>query len=107
MPNKIMVFSTVPSEEVATAIARAVVQEELAACVNILPGITSVYRWQGAVDTSSEFLLIFKTRGALFEALRARIVALHPYEVPEVVAVPITAGHTPYLEWIDESTEEH
>ncbi len=106
MPNKILVFSTAPSAEAAYTIARAVVQEELAACVNVLPGITSIYRWQGAVESSSEFLLIFKTRGALFEALRARVVSLHPYDVPEVIAMPVTAGHTPYLEWIDQSTQE-
>src|SRR5690606_13377760 len=93
MTGKIMVFSTVPSQEVASLIAKTVVQEELAACVTIIPGITSIYRWQGEMESASEFLLMMKTRGTLFEALRARIVLLHPYDVPEVVATPITAGH--------------
>ena len=107
MTGKIMVFSTVPSQEIASLIAKTVVQEELAACVTIIPGITSIYRWQGEMESASELLLMMKTRGTLFEALRARIVLLHPYDVPEVVATPITAGHVPYLDWIDRSTAEH
>ncbi len=104
MSNKILVFSSVPSQEVASRIANALVREELAACVTVLPGVTSVYRWQGEVESASEQLLLIKTKETLFEKLRARIVALHPYEVPEVIAAPITAGHAPYLEWIDKST---
>lgn len=104
MSNKILVFSAVPSQEVASRIANALVQEELAACVTVLAGVTSVYRWRGEVESASEQLLLIKTNGTLFEKLRARIVALHPYEVPEVIATPITAGHAPYLEWIDQST---
>lgn len=104
MPNKILVYCAVPSQEVASTIAQTVVREELAACVTVVPGLTSVYRWQGAVESASELLLLIKTREALFEKLRTRILSLHPYEVPEVIATPITQGHAPYLEWIDRST---
>ncbi|MCC6265748.1 MAG: divalent-cation tolerance protein CutA [Bryobacterales bacterium] len=105
MSNKILVYCAVPSLEIATMIAQTVVHEELAACVNVLPGLTSVYRWQGAVETANELLLLIKTREALFEALRARIVSLHPYEVPEIIATRISEGHAPYLEWIGHSTQ--
>ncbi len=104
MSNKILVYCSVPSQEIASTIAQTVVQEELAACVTVLPGLTSVYRWQGAVESASELLLLIKTREALFEALRARIVSLHPYDVPEVIATRISEGHAPFLEWIDHST---
>jgi periplasmic divalent cation tolerance protein len=72
--------------------------------VNIVGGISSIYTWKGELCREEECLLIIKTRLELFEPLRERIVALHPYEVPEIVAIPIVAGHVPYLDWIDEST---
>ena len=87
----------------ASAIARALVEERLAACCNLLPGITSVYRWQGAVREDEEVLLICKTRGDGFDRLVARVRELHSYEVPEIIRTDITAGSPPYLSWIEES----
>ena len=84
----------------ATRLAEALVGEELAACVNVLPELTSTYRWQGRVEHDREQLCLMKTTRGGFERLRARVVELHPYELPEVVAVPIVAGHAPYLQWI-------
>ena len=95
------VLMTAPSAEVAADIARALVGEGLAACENIVPGVRSIYRWQGEVCDDTEVLCVIKTRADRFEALRARAVALHPYEVPEIIAVPLVAGHAPYLAWID------
>ncbi len=98
------VFCTVPDQETARRIAQTVVHEGLAACVNLLPGITSVYRWQGQVEESSELLLIIKTRQERYPALEARIRALHPYQVPEIIAHEIVAGSKSYLDWIAENT---
>jgi periplasmic divalent cation tolerance protein len=95
------VLMTAPSAEVAAAIARALVGEGLAACVNLVPGVRSIYRWQGEVCDDAEVLCVIKTRADRFDALRARIVALHPYEVAEVIALPIVAGNEAYLAWID------
>jgi periplasmic divalent cation tolerance protein len=95
------VLMTAPSAEVAANIARALVGEGLAACVNIVPGVRSIYCWKGDVCDDSEVLCVIKTCAERFEALRARIVALHPYEVAEIIALPITAGSAPYLAWID------
>ncbi len=106
MSNKILVFCSAPSLENATSLAQTVVEEKLAACVNILPGVTSIYRWEGAVESSTEVLLLIKTREELFELLRARIVEQHPYELPEVIAVSISNGHAEYLKWIGSSTDE-
>jgi len=98
------VFCTVPDLETARRIAHTVVHEGLAACVNLLPGLTSVYRWQGQVEESSELLLIIKTRQERFEALEERIQALHPYQVPEIIALAIKRGSVSYLDWISENT---
>ena len=100
----VLVLVTAPSAEKAAELARTLVEEELAACGNIVPGLRSIYRWEGQVQDEPEVLLILKTRGELFEQLRERVVALHPYQVPEVIALPIQAGHAPYLEWIRTST---
>ncbi|GIW26957.1 MAG: divalent-cation tolerance protein CutA [Meiothermus sp.] len=97
------VFCTVPDLETARRIAHTVVHEELAACVNVLPGLTSVYRWQGQVEESSELLLIIKTRQERYPALETRIKALHPYQVPEIIAHEIETGSQSYLEWIGQS----
>jgi periplasmic divalent cation tolerance protein len=84
----------------AERIALALVDERLAACVNRVPGVSSTYRWQGQVCTDREELLIIKSTAAQFDALRARIVALHGYSVPEIIALPVGAGHEPYLAWV-------
>ena len=87
----------------ATTIARALVEERLAACCTLLPGITSVYRWQGAVREDEEVLLFCKTRHDLFESLAVRVRELHSYEVPEIICTDLAHGSRPYLQWIEES----
>ncbi|MCI0571510.1 MAG: divalent-cation tolerance protein CutA [Myxococcaceae bacterium] len=104
MTDALLVLVTAPSAEKGAELARVLVEEELAACGNVLPGLRSIYRWRGRVHDEAEALLLLKTRASLFESLRARVVSLHPYEVPEVVAVPLVAGHAPYLAWIADST---
>jgi periplasmic divalent cation tolerance protein len=101
----VVVFVTAPSAEVAAAIAQAVVGERLAACVNIVPGLRSIYAWQGKLCDDAEVLCIVKTRRALFPALRDRVAALHPYEVPEIIALPIADGSAPYLAWLQHETK--
>jgi periplasmic divalent cation tolerance protein len=103
MQGHLVVLCTVGKAEQAEAIARALVEERLAACVNVVPTVVSIYRWKGAVERDEERLLVIKTRAERFEALRQAIVARHPYEVPEIVALPLVAGHAPYLAWLDES----
>ena len=95
---------TCPDAGTARRIADALVAERLAACVNVLPGVTSVYRWQGKVESAAETLLLAKSTDERLEALTARIVALHPYELPEVVAVDIAGGLPGYLAWIADET---
>jgi periplasmic divalent cation tolerance protein len=101
----LFVSITTTSSEEAERIAEALVQERLAACVNIIPAITSIYRWQGEVHRDSEVLLIAKSRPGLFDPLVARVKELHSYEIPEIIALPITAGSKAYLKWIDESVQ--
>jgi periplasmic divalent cation tolerance protein len=96
----IVVFSTFPSEDKAADIARTLVSEGLAACANLVPPVRSIYRWQGELCDERETLAIIKTTREQFDALRDRLVALHPYEVPEVIALPVEAGHAPYLDWV-------
>src|SRR3569623_2571296 len=96
----IVVFSTFPSEDKAADIARTLVSEGLAACANLVPPVRAIYRWQGQLCDERETLAILKTTRERFEALRERLVALHPYEVPEVIAVPVAGGHAPYLAWV-------
>jgi periplasmic divalent cation tolerance protein len=99
----LVVLTTVARVEDAESIARELVERRLAACVNILPPVTSVYRWQGEVTREAEHLLLVKTHADRFEALRARLLEIHPYETPEVVALPVVAGHGAYLQWIADS----
>ncbi len=103
MGEHVVAITTAPSAEKAAEIARALVGERLAACVNLVPGVTSIYRWQGAVHEDAETVCVIKTRRDLVDRLRARLVALHPYEVPELVVLDVVDGHAPYLAWIDES----
>jgi periplasmic divalent cation tolerance protein len=88
----------------AAAIARALVGEKLAACVTIVPGVASIYRWEGRVEEAREVLLVIKSRGALSKKLVARVRALHSYQVPEVVTLPVSAGNPDYLRWVRQST---
>lgn len=101
----IVLMISVPDIEVGRQIAHALVEEHLAACVNILPPMQAVYRWKGQVKSEQEHMLVIKTRRVLFEpALRNRIEELHPYQIPEIVALPITAGSRAYLNWLLDST---
>ncbi len=100
-----IVLCTVPDEATARQIASALVAERLAACVNIVPGITSVYRWKGAIETATELLLIIKTTAAAYLRLQDRILGLHPYELPEIIAVSLDQGLPEYLAWIKTSLE--
>ena len=101
----LVVLCTVPDAAVAERIATALVEERLAACVNLVPGATSIYRWEGKLQRDAELLLVIKTAAERLAALTARVQALHPYEVPEIIALPITMGARPYLDWITESTK--
>ncbi len=96
---------TVPTEELGTRIARALVNEKLAACVNIIQGVRSIYSWQGQVCDDPELLLVVKTRAALVGALSERVKQLHAYELPETIALPVTGGSAAYLRWVEECTE--
>jgi len=101
--SHIVVFVTVGNREEASQLARVLVEERLAACVNLLPGMASTYWWRGQIEQADEILLVMKTRQDLLELLTARVWALHSYTVPEVIAVPIIGGNPDYLAWIDES----
>jgi periplasmic divalent cation tolerance protein len=96
----LLIITNCPDEEVANAIALALVEEKLAACVNLLPRVQSVYRWQGTVESASEIPLLIKTTATCYAALESRICELHPYEVPEIIAVPISRGLPAYLNWL-------
>lgn len=102
MSERVVALSTVAKAEDAERIARALVERRLAACVNVLPGVASFYRWKGEVCRDDELLLVIKTRAERLAALREALVALHPYELPELVALPVESGHPPYLAWLDE-----
>jgi len=95
-----IVLCTVPDQETGEQIAGVLVSERLAACVNIIPGLTSVYRWEGAVERSQEALLLIKSGEDSWLPVQERIRELHPYELPEIIAVPIQTGQTDYLQWI-------
>jgi periplasmic divalent cation tolerance protein len=95
-----VILMTVPSVEVATELVRKLVDERLAACGNVIPGLTSIYRWHGAVQTDSEVLVILKATTDSVPALLVRAPELHPYDVPEILVLPVTEGYRPYLEWV-------
>ncbi|HJP37510.1 MAG: divalent-cation tolerance protein CutA [Gammaproteobacteria bacterium] len=99
----ILVLCTCPSQQEADAVATALLGERLAACVNQLPGIRSLYRWKGRITRDDEVLLLIKTSADLFASLEKMIKTLHPYTVPEIIAVPVIAGSAEYLGWIEES----
>ena len=101
MTGKLMVTVACPDAEHARRIATALVEERLAACVQIVPGIESVYRWKGAIETANETLLLIKTAQSKWDGLLAAVQRLHPYEVPEILAVPVERGLESYLDWMD------
>ena len=96
----IVVLVTAPDAEIAARIARTLVEEKLAACGNVVPQIRSIYRWEGKVEDAAEALLVLKTSRARFKEIVDRVKAIHPYDVPEVIALPIAAGYDAYLDWV-------
>jgi periplasmic divalent cation tolerance protein len=100
----LVVLVTCPPDK-AQAIAGALVEERVAACVNVVPSLSSVYRWKGAVHNDAEALLLVKTSKDRFEALKQAVLRHHPYELPEVIAIQVDRGHAPYLEWVIESSQ--
>ncbi|HDZ61543.1 MAG TPA: divalent-cation tolerance protein CutA [Nitrospirae bacterium] len=104
MNSNIIVFITAPNEAEAEKIAKTLVEERLAACVNITKDIRSIYRWQGKIEDDREIFMIVKTRKDLFEALSTRVKEIHSYDVPEIIALPIVEGSKEYMQWIKDST---
>lgn len=102
--DTMLVLTNCPDEEAANAIALAVVEARLAACVNILPRVQSIYRWQGRIESATEIPLLIKSTAASYPALEQAIRTLHSYEIPEIVALPIAAGLPAYLNWVAEET---
>jgi periplasmic divalent cation tolerance protein len=100
----LLVLTNCPDEETANSIALAVVEAQLAACVNILPRVQSIYRWQGVVESATEIPLFIKSTAANYPALEKLIAGLHPYETPEIIALPITQGLPAYLNWVAAET---
>ena len=96
----VFVYMTAGSREEAGRIARTLVQERLAACVNLLPGMQSIYRWNGAIEEADEIVMIAKTRADRFDALADRVRSLHSYDVPCIVELPLGRGNAPYLDWL-------
>jgi len=103
MSEHVVALSTVATAEDAERIAHVLVERRLAACVNVVAGVTSVYRWKGAVTRDGELLLVMKTRRDAVDELRAALLSLHPYELPERLVLSIESGHAPYLAWIDDN----
>lgn len=99
-----VVLCTCPDVETAQALARQLVESSLVACVNVVPGLRSIYRWNGSVQEDAEVLMILKTTGDRLEVARERLVQLHPYDVPEFVALAVSNGHDSYLQWVVDST---
>jgi periplasmic divalent cation tolerance protein len=106
MTDKIVVLSTCANEADACRVARALVEARVAACVNVMPGLQSFYHWQGALETSNEVLLLIKTSRDLFAQLKLELEKIHPYEVPEILALPIVEGADNYLNWMSANLRE-
>ena len=106
MKNVLVVLCSCPSEEVAAALARSLVEQRLAACVNVVPGVRSIYRWQGAVEEANEVVLLCKTTTERFEALRSYLRQVHPYDVPEILGVRSTELDAAYAGWLEQSVQE-
>ena len=104
MTDYILVFITASSEKEGEKIAQALVKEKLAACVNMIGGVKSLFSWKGQISLEEEVLLIAKTKDKLFESLKKRVLELHSYELPEIIALPILAGFEKYLDWIKKET---
>lgn len=105
MTDKRVVLTTTASEEEARKIARALVGERLAACINIIPKVESIYRWQNNVEEAQEYLLLIKTTESAFPRLQERLTQMHSYDLPECIALEVAAGSPPYLKWIEDSVD--
>ncbi|HEX2530692.1 MAG TPA: divalent-cation tolerance protein CutA [Burkholderiaceae bacterium] len=105
MTQSLVVLTNLPNLAAAQALARHLVQQRLAACINILPAVRSVYQWQGAIEEADEVPLLVKTSTSRYAELESAIKAAHPYQVPEIIALPITAGLPAYLDWIAQTTK--
>ncbi|HWW13430.1 MAG TPA: divalent-cation tolerance protein CutA [Candidatus Dormibacteraeota bacterium] len=103
MTDKRIVLTTTGSDEEARKIARGLVEQKLAACVNIIPRVESIYRWQGKIESTQEWLLIIKTTAERFPGVRDAIRALHSYDLPECIAFSVEEGSSPYLKWLEDS----
>ena len=104
--RQFLVYMTVPDHDTATRIGRALLEQRLAACVNVLPQVRSMYWWEGEIQQENEVVVLAKTASSLFEALKTCVLGLHPYEVPCIVAVALDQGHEPFLRWIDGQTRD-
>jgi periplasmic divalent cation tolerance protein len=102
----VMIFCTVPDATTAKKISQILVEEKLAACCNIVPGLNSIYSWENKIQDETELLLIIKSRQELFPELEQRIKKLHPYSVPEIIAIPIFNGNIDYLKWMEENVKK-
>jgi periplasmic divalent cation tolerance protein len=102
----VVVITTLPDRVSARTLGEALVRERLAACINVMAECTSIYHWQGVVETAAEVPLWIKTRTALYPSVEQYIRTHHPYDLPEVIAIPLTAGLAPYLEWVERETQQ-
>ena len=100
----IVVLVTCPNRKIGKKVGQVLVKEWLAACVNVVPGLTSIYRWEGKIRQEAEVLLIIKTHRSRLQALIRRVTALHPYSTPEIIALPLVGGSTPYVTWVQDSS---
>jgi periplasmic divalent cation tolerance protein len=107
MSDVVLVLSTGPDDASTDTLARTLVEEKLAACVNVLPPMTSIYRWQGGIERSIERQLIIKTTRSALPSLRTRFVELHPYELPEFIVIDVTSGSAEYLAWVAQEVSAH
>ena len=106
MTDKIVIFSSCPSAEEAEKVARGLVEKRLAACVTLIPGARSIYRWKGEIEEADEYVLLIKSCRGLFPRLKEELAALHSYEVPEILAVPVVEGASAYIDWIDKELKD-
>ena len=106
MQQALLVLTNLPDERAGKALAHHLVEQQLAACVNCLPRVQSIFRWQGAIEPADEVTLLIKTTQTRYAELEAAIKAAHPYQVPEIIAMPIVAGWQPYLDWIEHETKK-
>ncbi|MCX7794426.1 MAG: divalent-cation tolerance protein CutA [Thermodesulfovibrionales bacterium] len=104
MSEYIVIFITAPDEDISARIARALVEERLAGCINIVKDIRSIYFWQGKIEDEPEVLMVVKTKKKLFNKLKDKVKSIHPYTVPEIIAMPIVEGSEDYLKWLEDVT---